>query len=60
MRFLTVASKPHGIWGVRIGPLYVVVKARWNRPLYSERTGKRGKFIRLGGGWRLRFTWDRQ
>lgn len=47
-------SREHGIWWVGVGRARIILKAPWNRPLFSERYGF-VKRLPLGFGWRLLF-----
>ena len=45
-------SWKYGTFGLRIGQVWVCLKAHWNAPLFSERYGYRKPVVKIGG-WRL-------
>lgn len=50
--FALTSSRELGVWWLGIGRFRLILKAPWNRPLFSERYGLT-RTLRLVSGWRV-------
>ena len=59
MTFRHHIDRKAGIWGIRIGKRYWMIKAPWNSALYSERYQYGVTTLASARGWRLLYRRNR-